>query len=205
MNTLTPSGRLSKVEKGDKIFQIQTEFFHRPRLKIASTVILNGKTINKIESPWEEELATDEDLKKIEKAIRKQHQKVILMIEDQETDEDKIPTEEPPLRKPWEILTEAVGIENLVVADAKGKVLFSDVNSTEREAFLKILNPVNKLTRFLSQSTRLGDILGGQIRMEKEKMVWIFQNERLCIAFLNQYMDFDSFSKKVKRINWSNS
>ena len=204
MNTLTPSGRLSKVEKGDKVFQIQTEFFHRPRPKIASTVILNGKTINKIESRWEK-LATDEDLKKLEKAIRKQHQKVILMIEDQETNEDKIPTEKPSMKKPWEMLTEVVGIENLVVADAKGKVIFSDVNSTEREAFLKILNPANKLTKFLSQSTRLGDILGGQIRMEKEKMVWIFQNEKLCIAFLNQYMDFDSFSKKVKNLDWSNS
>jgi hypothetical protein len=205
MNTLTPSGRLSKVEKGDKVFQIQTEFFHRPRPKIASTVILNGKTINKIESRWEEELITDEDLKKIEKAIRKQHQKVILIIEDQETREDSVPTAGSLMKKPWEILAEVVGIENLVVANAKGKVLFSDVNSTEREAFLKILSPVNKLTRFLSQTTRLGDFLGGQIKMEKEKMVWIFQNEKLCIAFLNQYMDFDSFSEKVKKLNWSNS
>jgi hypothetical protein len=205
MNTLTPSGRLSKVEKGDRIFQIQTEFFHRPKPKIASTVILNGKTINKIESRWEEELATDEDLKKIEKEIRKQHQKVIMLVEDQETNEDKIPDEKPSIKKPWEMLTEDMGIENLVVADAKGKVIFSDVNSTEREAFLKILNPINKLTRFLSQTTRLGDILGGQIRMEKEKMVWIFQREKLCIAFLNQYMDFNSFSEKVKKLNWSDS
>jgi hypothetical protein len=168
-------------------------------------VILNVKTIKKIESPWEEELVTDEDLKKVEKEIRKQHQKVILIIEDQETREGKVPTAEPPVKKPWEILADVVGIENLVIADAKGKVIFSDVNSSERETFIKILSPVNKLTRFLSYSTRLGDFFGGQIRMEKEKMVWVFQNEKLCIAFLNQYMNFDSFSEKVKKLDWSNS
>lgn len=199
MSVLTPSGRLSKVEKGDQIYQIQTEFFHRPKLKITSTVILNGKTINKIETPWEEELATDEDLKKIEKGIRKQHQEVIQMVENQKVKEDKTSPEEPPLKKPWEKLFEVKGIDNLVVVDAQGSVLFANVDSTIRTTLLKTLRPVNKLSKFLSQITRLGDFIGGQIKTESEKMVWIHQKDQLWIAFLNQYMDFDSFLDKAKK------
>ncbi len=199
MSVLTPSGRLSKVEKGDQIYQIQTEFFHRPKLKITSTVILNGKTINKIETPWEEELATDEDLKKIEKGIRKQHQEVIQMVENQKVKEDKTSPEEPPLKKPWEKLIEAKGIDNLVVVDAQGNVLFTNLDSTIRTALLKTLRPVNKLSKFFSQITRLGDFIGGQIKTESEKMVWIHQKDQLWIVFLNQYMDFDSFLDKAKK------
>jgi len=69
MSTLNPAGRLSKVDKGGKIFQIQTEFYHRPRRKITSTVILNGEIQNKVDTLWEEQLITDEDLRKIEKAL----------------------------------------------------------------------------------------------------------------------------------------
>jgi len=199
MSVLTPSGRLSKVGKGDQIYQIQTEFFHRPKLKITSTVILNGKTINKIETPWQEEFGTDEDLKKIEKAIRKQHQEVIQMVEDQNIREVKTPTEETPVGKSWDKLSGLKGIENLVVADAQGSVLFTNVDSPRRTALLKTLHPVNKLTNFLSQITRLGDFIGGQLKMESEKMVWINQRDQLWIAFLNQYMDFDSFLDKARK------
>jgi hypothetical protein len=200
MSTLTPSGRLSKVENGEKIFQIQTEFFQRPQPKIASTVILNGEIVNKIETPWEEELATDEDLKKIEKAIRKQHRQVIQIAENQKAKDDKIPPEKPPSKEPWEKLTEVQGIENLMVADAQGIVLFMNIDSPSRRALLKTLQPVIKLANFLSQSTRLGDFKGGQIKTEREKMAWIYQEDQLWIAFLNEYMDFDSFKDKVHKI-----
>jgi hypothetical protein len=199
MSVLTPSGRLSKVGKEDQIYQIQTEFFHRPRLKITSTVILNGKTINKIETPWEEEFGTDEDLKKIEKAIRKQHQEVIQMVEDQNIREVKTPTEETSVGKSWDKLSGLKGIENLMVTNAQGNVLFTNVDSPRRTALLKTLHPVNKLTNFLSQITRLGDFIGGQLKTESEKMVWINQRDQLWIAFLNQYMDFDSFLDNVKK------
>jgi hypothetical protein len=200
MSVLNPSGRLSKVEKKGQVFQIQTEFYHRPRPKITSTVILNGRIMNKIDTPWEEKLITDEDLKKIEKALRKQHQKVAQMIENQEAKAVEPETQRPSMMKPPKKLYEVVGVENLVIADMQGEILYANTDSLKIKTLFRVLSSVNKLGKFLSQSTRLGDFLGGQIKSEKERIAWICQEDKLWVTSLDQKMDFDSFLERVKRM-----
>lgn len=200
MSLLNPSGRLSKVEKEGKIFQIQTEFYHRPRPKITSTVIFNGETMNKVDTPWEEQLITDEDLRKIEKALRKQHQRVTQMMESQVAKAGKTQPEESPLVKSFKKLAEIEGVENIAVVDAQGEVLYRDRDSVHMKAMLKLLSPVTKLATFLSQSTRLGNLVGGQLKLNQERIAWVYQKEQLWGALVNQEIDFDSFFEKAKEI-----
>jgi uncharacterized protein with ParB-like and HNH nuclease domain len=200
MNVLNPSGRLSKVEKKGQVFQIQTEFYHRPRPKITSTVILNGKIMNKIDTPWEEKLITDEDLKKTEKALREQHQKVAQMIEVQKVKAQELEPQKPHLIKSHKKISEVEGVEDLVIADMQGEILYANTDSVEVKALLKVLSSVNKLGKSLSQSTRLGDFLGGQIKLERKRTTWIYQKDKLWMTSSDQKMDFYSFLEKVKRM-----
>jgi hypothetical protein len=200
MSPLNPSGRLSKVEQEDKVFQIQTEFYHRPTPKITTTVILNGKTMNKVDTPWDQELITDEDLRKIEKALRQQHQRVTQMIEGPGEKAKPDRAEDSPVKKPWERLSAAEGIENVAVTNDQGEVLYMRTDSPEMEAILTLVNRCTRLVRFLSRCTRLGDFAGGQIKLRKEKIAWIHQKDQLWIACLNQKIDLDSFLKQTREI-----
>lgn len=200
MSILSPSGRLSKVERGGKIFQIQTEFYHRPRPKITSTVILNGKIMNKVDTPWDEKLITDEDLKKIEKALRKQHQKVAQTVENQGAEVDKTQPEDPVLMKSLKKLSKVEGIENLVVMDVQGDVLYRRNDLPQMNAMLKVLCPATRLAKFLTQSTRLGNFLGGQLKLKGDRIAWVYQKGQLWGASLNRKIDFDSFLEKTKQI-----
>lgn len=200
MSPLNPSGRLSRVDKGGKIFQIQTEFYHRPRRKITSTVILNGEIQNKVDTLWEEQLRTDEDLKKVEKALRKQHQRVAQSVENQMADVGKTQPEDPLLMKSGKKHSKVEGIENLVVMDDQGKVLYRRNALPQMKAMLEVLCPATRLASFLSQSTRLGNFLGGQLRLKNERMAWVCQKGKLWGALLNPKMDFDSFLEKINQI-----
>lgn len=199
MTVLNPSGRLSKVETGDKVFQIQTEFYQRPARKITTTVILNGKTLNKLDTPWAGELLTDEDLKRIEKALRQQHHAVTQRIEKQkEKAKDERP-DETLLMKSWIGLSEAEGVDNLVVIDAQGEVLHKKTGLQEMEAVTALAGAGIRLARLLSQSTRLGEFSGGQIKLKREKIAWIHEENKICLAWLNQKTDLNSFLGKAKR------
>lgn len=187
------------MEKEDKVFQIQTEFYHRPHPKITSTVILDGEIINKVDTPWQEKLTTDEDLKKIEKALRKQHQSITQTIENKVAKVSKTHPKETPLMKSWKRLSRVEGIENLVVADAQGEILYPETKSRKMKAILKVLHPATKLATFLSRSTSLGNFLGGQLTQKKERVAWVYKKDRLWGTLLNQNLDFESFLEKTKQ------
>lgn len=199
MTVLNPSGRLSKVETGDKVFQVQTEFYQRPARKITTTVILNGKTLNKLDTPWEGELLTDEDLRRIEKALRQQHHAVTQRIEKQEEKAKDERPDESLLMKSWIGLSEAEGVDNLVVTNAQGEVLHMKTGFRGMEAVTALTGAGIRLVRLLSQSTRLGEFSGGQIKLKREKIAWIHKENKICMAWLNQKTDLDSFLKKARQ------
>ncbi len=188
------------MERENRVFQIQTEFYHRPTPKITTTVILNGKTMNKVDTPWQQELITDEDMRKIEKALRQQHQKVTQMIEDPEKKGKRARPQDSPVMKPWERLSQVQGIENLAVIDARGEFLYLKTDSPGMKAVLALLDPCTRLARFLSGCTRLGDSSGGQIKLKKERIAWVHQKDQLWVARLNDKIDFDSFFEKTRQV-----
>lgn len=187
------------METGDKVFQIQTEFYQRPARKITTTVILNGKTLDKLDTPWEGELLTDEDLKRIEKALRQQHHAVTQRIEKQKEKSKNERPDETLLMKSWIGLSEAQGVENLVVIDAQGEILHKKNGFQEMEAVTALAGAGIRLARLLSQSTRLGEFSGGQIKFKGEKIAWIHKEHRICLAWLSQKTDLDSFLRKAKQ------
>ena len=200
MSLLNPSGRLSKVENGDKVFQIQTEFYHRPARRITTTVILNGKTLNKIDTPWTEELLTDDDLKKIEKALRQQHQSVTQRIERREKKPDTPRPEEDSWVRICSSLSQADGVENLVVIDTRGEVLQEQGQFLEKEEILRIASGAVGLARFLSQSTNLGKLLGGQMKLRGERAGWLVREDKIFIARLQEKTGWEVFLEKAEQV-----
>ena len=72
--TRTPTGRTSSVKALNKTFILQTEFILKPRMRIVTSVALDGQVIHKVERTYESQLETEEDLKQAEAAVVAQHQ-----------------------------------------------------------------------------------------------------------------------------------
>jgi len=200
MSVLNPSGRLSKVENGDKVFQIQTEFYHRPACKITTTVILNGKTLNKIDTPWTEELLTDDDLRKIEKALRHQHQSVTQRIERREKKPETRRPEEDSRARFSRRLSQADGVENLMVINTRGEVLQEQGQFLEKEEIIRLASAAVGLARFLSQFTNLGELLGGQIKLKGERIACVSREDKIFIGRLHDKTGWELFLEKANQV-----
>ncbi len=200
MSLLNPSGRLSKVDKGDRVFQIQTEFYHRPRRKITTTVILDGKMMNKVETTWKEELHTDEDMRRAERALRWQHQRVIQSIENQGKKRKPGRAADLLLTQSWKELSQLEGIEDLVVMNTQGEVLRDETDSGETENIIRLVRAGTRLAHFLSQSTNVGGPSGGRIVLQGETIAWVSREDRICIARLRQKMGWELFLEKARQV-----
>ena len=75
-----PLGKLGAHRQGDKLFQVQTEFAHRPRPRITSTVTVDGRTVHKTDHDWADDLAMEENRSKLELALEEQHRATMGMV-----------------------------------------------------------------------------------------------------------------------------
>ena len=71
--SLMPSGRLSAIETDKGVLQIQTEFTLTPSKNIVTSHIFSGRVIRKKQTPWPHLLEGEEDRRKAEEILARQH------------------------------------------------------------------------------------------------------------------------------------
>jgi len=74
-------GKLSSYQKADKLFQIQTEFAQRPRPRVTSSVVLDGRTIHKTDKEWQGDLSSEDGRAELDAFIAAQHKLTLQIIE----------------------------------------------------------------------------------------------------------------------------
>jgi len=74
-------GKLGSYQKEDKLFQVQTEFAHRPRPRVTSSVVLDGRTIHKTDKEWPGDLSTEEGRAELDAFVASQHKLTLALIE----------------------------------------------------------------------------------------------------------------------------
>jgi hypothetical protein len=80
-NTYIAQGKLGSFEKDGKVFQVQTEFARRPRPRVTSSVVLDGRTLQKTDREWTGDLATEEGRDELDAFIASQHRQTLEQIE----------------------------------------------------------------------------------------------------------------------------
>jgi hypothetical protein len=77
-----PPGQLGHHKHGDKVLQVQTEFAMRPRPRVTSSVVVDGRIVHKTDREWAEDLSQEESRQKLEAAIGEQHKATMVLVQE---------------------------------------------------------------------------------------------------------------------------
>lgn len=75
-----PQGRLGSHQHGKKLLQIQTEFAHRPRPRLTTSVVLDGRTVHKTDRDWADDLTLEENRIRLDADLKKQHEAIMGLV-----------------------------------------------------------------------------------------------------------------------------
>lgn len=77
-----PPGQLGYHKHADKVLQVQTEFAMRPRPRVTSSVVVDGRIVHKTDRDWTDDLGPEENRQKLEAAIIEQHQATMTLVQE---------------------------------------------------------------------------------------------------------------------------
>ncbi len=77
-----PPGQLGHHKLGDKVLQVQTEFAMRPRPRVTSSVVVDGRIVHKTDREWDSDLSQAENREKLEAAIGEQHKATMALVQE---------------------------------------------------------------------------------------------------------------------------
>jgi hypothetical protein len=200
MKNLNPTGIVSKIEKDGKVFQIQTEYLRKPRPKIKSSIVSDGKVINTVEKKWDEGIQSEMDLEEVEKCIRLLHREV--------TDKLKAKKERRRLKEfsfsdflnLWRRISEIREVKNVLVAKDDGALLFSDLEKGRSEQLSKIIACANELALNFSFFSDVGGFQGGVLDFLGDKMTWIFHENKAWALFFEEGIDLELVIRSIRKL-----
>ncbi len=77
-----PPGQLGYHKLGEKVLQVQTEFATRPKPRITSSVVVDGRIVHKTDREWTVELSSDDSRQKLEAALGEQHKATMALVQE---------------------------------------------------------------------------------------------------------------------------
>jgi len=77
-----PPGKLGSHRHGDKLLQVQTEFALRPRPRLTSSVVVDGRTVHKTDREWTEDFSREESRLRLEIELAEQHRATMALVVD---------------------------------------------------------------------------------------------------------------------------
>ncbi len=173
-------GKLGSYQKNDKLFQVQTEFAHRPRPRVSSSVVLDGRTIHKADKEWTGDLTTDEGRAELDAFIAAQHKATMDLIASR-ADEFLDAPSATPATDGYDAPTIADTIEEVLqsVPYVIGLYEFDDAGAiTHRKHFRDVVADWDRefvalgtLVFGLPNIIRVGDFRYGLVRFGAENLI----------------------------------
>ncbi|MCI0329982.1 MAG: hypothetical protein L0196_03390 [candidate division Zixibacteria bacterium] len=156
----TPTGKLGKVVWEKKEFQIQTEFLHRPRPHIVTTVFVGGEVVHKVDFPWVGGLETDEDKRALDRQLVLQHRETTEHLEAKvrKKAETKRIFEIEDLQR----LAADSNAAGYLTANPDGVLQMEDELSEELKEAAFLFSELVVLLSFLEKNTKLGRFRKGE-------------------------------------------
>lgn len=202
---MIPSGISSEAIVKETKFCVQTEFAHRPKPRVTTTITLNGEVVEKVETNWEGTPLTEEDKRDIEQFLKKQHQKVIEKIkhknEQQNSHNDKGEAGEPEgedaVVKVDLELTKTEGVLGWAFMLKDGQVLSHRISDRQdRERFMQ----VKELSSLLSLANQMGGFTGGTLETPTALSVFVPVQDHFLGIKLSPGTDAQKVIGKIKSL-----
>lgn len=195
MGFIAPAGRTSSLTWEGKTFQIQTEFVPRPKPRVVTSIILEGKVVHKMEKMWNGKL-TEENQIKIEQFLKREHQAVAGSLK--KNPYDFLPGVKEEFQKQIKNLSKLNEIENPFILNYNGTLLYpSEKKDSYLDTLSKILAQTLRLGQSLTDSSRVGEITSGVLDHPPHKVIWVFYNDKIWSAFLKKGSDANESLRKM--------
>nr|MBN2277146.1 hypothetical protein [candidate division Zixibacteria bacterium] len=151
-----PAGRTSRIVKGDKELQIQTEYAYRPHARLTTSIISNGQVIQKIQKDLVAPIASIEEKFKVEGLLRKQHMDVLEIIRSKDySPELQVDRAEPFTEKKPVTLMEKLaainGVERVFRIDNDGKFNTADISEEFQRQFSSVFKSLFEIIGIFGQ------------------------------------------------------
>jgi predicted regulator of Ras-like GTPase activity (Roadblock/LC7/MglB family) len=199
MSSIQPAGISSYLSWKERKLYLQTEFALRPQPRITTTVSCEGQVIHKVEEAWEGGLRREEDKKKLESLIRRQHKQVRAMVRNKA--EEILASHMPkPLPKFWEQLSKMEGIENTFAFDQEGKVLYQERESEISKRIMENVISAIQLANFLSQLSKFGNLNKSIIQTDDFKVILFQRRGNYFVVHLNKEKEIEAVIHKIENV-----
>jgi len=199
MNFVQPAGISSNLTWKEKRIYLQTEFALRPKPRITTTVSCEGQVIHKTEELWEGGLRREEDKKKLEGLIRKQHKQVRLLVRNK-GEEILASHMTKPLPKFWQEICKIDGIENIFAFDKEGKLLYQERENKDSERIKENVIATIQLANFLSQVSKLGTLNKSTIQTSHFKLILFQRRDNFFVVHLNEEKEAQEVIPRIEAV-----
>ncbi len=174
MNDYIPVGRTSLVKKKDLAIQVQTEYAPRPNPRITTSISQSGRMIHKVERTLENPVNSQEEQKRVQAHLLRQHTEVVAIIESDSfapgsagalmpaNTEERSNVSEPdaPVKTKRQALHEKLsgipGVQNVFRVDNDGTFIAGEVSEQFRKAFGGVFRNLYELLELFDRGPGVG-------------------------------------------------
>ncbi len=208
---INPAGISGEASWGEERFCVQTEFASRPKPRITTSISLNGEVVEKVENVWDKLPLSEEDKDEIERSLRKQHWEVIEHIKEKGsvssiqgaektlTREEK-QTEEM-ISRIKEVISISEGVTGCVLFSEDDRIIGQDVLDSTDQTIIDLTRSTDDLASSLSAISKVGNLVGGLLRSEQMRMVFIPIENNFLALRVNPDVDVKRLVQNIKPAN----
>jgi hypothetical protein len=202
---MIPGGLSSEATCKEGRFCVQTEFAHRPRPRVTTTISKDGEVVEKVESKWERSALTEEDKKDIEGFLRRQHQTALRKLREKSRESDS-PAEdegrpaaspEDPVLRVDEELSRMEGVLGWAFLLRDGRTLFQRSLGREDKALIR---RVGELSSLLPSVTTAGTFNEGILDSPGRLSLFVPIRDSFLGVKLESEMDPKEVVRKIKAL-----
>jgi hypothetical protein len=202
---IIPSGLASEAIVKESKFCVQTEFAHRPKPRVTTTISLNGEVVEKVETNWGKSPLTEDDKRDIEIFLKKQHQKVVEKIKQKDDrhgtgsdgDDGSYPVTEDAVFRVDQELSQTDGIRGWAFLLEGGEFLSHRISDREEKEQLR---RVRDFSSWLSSNTDVGNFTGGFLDLQDGLSVFVPVRDHLLGIRLDSKADPKSVVAKIRAL-----
>lgn len=175
-----PQGKLGSYRLGEKLFQVQTEFAQRPRTRVTSSVVLDGRIVHKTDVEWDGDLSNPDEYAALEALIAEQHRTTLDLVRERAT-EFLAPPSPTPVHDGYPEPTIRDTIEEVLCTvpytiafyefDADGEIIYSSHFRNVVADWKHEFAAISALVFGLPNIIRVGDFFYGLVSFGGENLI----------------------------------
>jgi hypothetical protein len=175
-----PQGKLGSFRLGEKLFQVQTEFAQRPRPRVTSSVVLDGRIVHKTDLEWDGDLSNPDEYTALDALIAEQHKSTLAIVRER-AEEFLAPASPTPVEDGYpeptfrDTIEEVLRTVDYTIAfyefDSEGEIVYRSTFRDVVADWEREFEAISALVFGLPNIIRVGDFCYGLVSFGGENLI----------------------------------